>query len=63
MEAVTFKNREVPKIGTVFDVYLGKSKTGTIYRVVGGYQYQISKKQLGEVLPSLQAVKNTLIGQ
>lgn len=60
--SVTFKNREVPKVGTVVDVFVGGKKSGTIHRVAGGYQYQISKAHTGDVLPSLQAVKNSLIG-
>ena len=60
METVSFKSREVPKIGSVTDVFVGQKKSGTIHRVVGGYQYQISKKHVGEILPSLQAVKNSL---
>lgn len=61
--SISFKNREVAKVGTVVDVFLDGSKAGTIYRVVGGYQYQISKKHKGEVLPTLQAVKNSLVGE
>jgi len=61
---ITYKERQVPKIGLVVDVFLhdGKRnrKTGTIYRVRDGWQYQISKKHLGEVLPSLADVKKSL---
>jgi len=64
---VTFKDRQVEKIGLVVDVFLADGnrkpkKTGTIYRVRDGWQYQISKKHLGEVLPTLDAVKQSLIG-
>lgn len=59
---ITYKNREVPKIGTVVDVFLSDGtrkarKTGTIYRVRDGWQYQVSKKHVGEVLPTIDAVK------
>lgn len=57
---LTYKEREVPKVGTVVDVYLEKRKTGTIYRVVGGWQYQINKKHVGEVFSSLAEVKQSL---
>lgn len=57
---LTYKEREVPKVGTVVDVYLEKRKAGTIYRVVGGWQYQINKKHVGEVFPSLAEVKQSL---
>jgi len=65
---LTFKERQVAKIGLVVDVFLTDGnrkpkKTGTIYRVVGGWQYQVSKKHLGEVLPTLEAVKQSLIGE
>lgn len=61
---ITYKERQAQKVGLVVDVFLndGKrsKKTGTIYRVVGGWQYQISKKHVGEILPSLAAVKKSL---
>lgn len=61
---ITYKERQVPKIGLVVDVFLGNGKstrkTGTIYRVPGGWQYQVSKKHLGEVLPSIDDVKKSL---
>lgn len=64
---VTFKDRQVAKIGLVVDVFLTDGnrkpkKTGTIYRVRGGWQYQISKKHVGEILPTIDDVKKSLVG-
>jgi hypothetical protein len=57
---ITYKNREVSKVGTVVDVFLEKRKVGTIYRVMGGYQYQISKNNVGQIYPTLTQVKQSL---
>jgi hypothetical protein len=56
---ITYTERTVSKVGTVVDVKLDGKKVGTIHRVVGGWQYQAGKA-LGEVLPTLQAVKRSL---
>lgn len=59
---ITFQERVAPKIGLVVDVLLEGRKTGAIYRVVGGWQYQPKgAKHHGEVLPSLAAVKQSLL--
>ena len=58
-EGLTFKEREVPKVGTVVDVFNDGKKTGTIHRQVGGWQYQAGKHK-GEILPSIAAVKKSL---
>lgn len=57
---LTYKEREVAKVGKVIDVYLGKKKTGTIYRVRDGWQYQVNKKHVGEVFPTIAEVKRSL---
>ena len=57
---LTFKNREVQKVGIVTDVFLEKRKVGTIYRVVGGYQYQVDKNNVGQIYPTLNDVKKSL---
>ena len=57
---ITYKEREVKKVGLVIDVFLEKRKTGTIYRVDGGWQYQVSKKHLGEIFPTINEVKKLL---
>ena len=57
---ITYKEREVSKIGKVIDVFLEKRKTGTIYRVRDGWQYQVSKKHVGEVFATIDEVKKSL---
>lgn len=61
---ITYEERQVPKIGLVIDVFLSdgkrKKKTGTIYRVRDGWQYQISKKHVGAVFTTIAEVKQSL---
>ncbi|WP_407303455.1 hypothetical protein [Acinetobacter sp.] len=63
---LTFKERQVEKVGLVVDVYLTDGnrkpkKIGTIYRVNGGWQYQVTKKHVGEIFPTVEAVKKSLV--
>ena len=60
---IDFKERQVPKVGLATDVFLDGKKVGTIYRVIGGYQYQINKKHVGEVFPTLLQVKQSIVGE
>lgn len=68
---ITYKERQVEKIGLVIDVFLSDGskrgdakprKTGTIFRQVGGWRYQVSKKNFGPILPTIEAVKKSLEG-
>lgn len=57
---LTYKTRNVSN-NEVIDVYLQGKKIGSICKVQGGYQYQINSKHKGEVFPSVQAVKYSLM--
>lgn len=57
---IIFIKRWVPNVGDVHDVFLEGKKVGTIHRVVGGYQYQTGKFN-GQILPTLEEVKQSLI--
>lgn len=62
--SITYQERQVPKVGLVVDVFLSdgkrKRKTGTIYRVRDGWQYQVSKKNVGAVFTTIAEVKQSL---